>query len=320
MTFHFSVRTVSRKRGQSAVRKAAYNSRSSLKDQRGNCLFNYSRKQDLVYTEIIAPADAPEWASDREELWNMAELAEKRKDACVAREFELSIPFELNPQQRLHLALAFAKAVSNHYGVVADLALHQDSLRDWAGGPKPFDGWHAHILLTTRSIDATGFTKKTRELDDRKSGAVLYWREKWKEMANAQLVLAGFPARLDHRSLHEQGILDRAPTKHLGPSVVARERRGLRTSMGDATRALLSAYISGCSERGIVAPVIDTVTTVGQALQQREKRKSVTDQLNSRVNELLAFNDTKTTLERLSAELSQHTTPTKYTERPRTPK
>jgi ATP-dependent exoDNAse (exonuclease V) alpha subunit len=319
MTFHFSVRTVSRKRGQSAVRKAAYNSRSSLKDQRGNCLFNYSRKQDLVHGEIIAPDTAPDWAYDREELWNMAEAAEKRKDACVAREFEFSIPLELNPQERLHLALSFAKAVSNHYGVVADLALHQDSSRDWAGGPKPFDAWHAHVLLTTRSIDATGFTKKTRELDDRKSGAVLFWRERWQEMANAQLVLAGFPARLDHRSLVEQGILDRAPTKHLGPSVVARERRGRRTSMGDAHRALLSAYVAGCSERGIVAPLIDTVTTVGQALRHRENRDLVADRLNHRIHELLAFNDTKATLEKLTAELSQRAT--QFTlEQPRRPK
>jgi ATP-dependent exoDNAse (exonuclease V) alpha subunit len=302
------------------VRKAAYNSRSSLKDQRGNCLFNYSRKQDLVHGEIIAPLNAPDWAYDREELWNMAEAAEKRKDACVAREFEFSIPLELNPQQRLHLALSFAKAVSNHYGVVADLALHQDSSRDWAGGPKPFNAWHAHVLLTTRSIDATGFTKKTRELDDRKSGAVLFWREKWQEMANSQLVLAGFSPRLDHRSLAEQGVIDRKPTKHLGPAIVARERRGHRTTLGDAHRALLSAFVSGCSDRGIVAPMIDTLSTVTQALAIRAKRQEVSDQLQNRAHQLLAVSDVRATVEKLAAELSRTARSVEQSHRAETPK
>jgi hypothetical protein len=250
----------------------------------------------------------------------MAETAEKRKDACVARELVFALPHELNPQQRIHLALSFAKAVSNHYGVVADLALHQDSSRDWAGGAKSFDGWHAHVLLTTRSIDATGFTKKTRELDDRKSGAVLFWREKWQEMANSQLVLAGFPARLDHRSLIKQGILDRAPTKHLGPFVVARERRGRRTSMGDAHRALLSAFVSGCSDRGIVAPMIDTLSTVTQALAIRAKRQEVSDQLQNRAHQLLAVSDVRATVEKLAAEMSRTAMSLARSHRAETPK
>jgi hypothetical protein len=306
MSYHISVKTISRARGQSVVRKAAYNARALLSDERTGARYNYTRKQDLVHRAIVAPADAPKWAWDSEQLWNRAEQAEKRKDSCVGREIEFAIPHELSAPQRLNLALSIAQAVSQHYSLVAELCIHEDSKVDWSGSPKNFQGWHAHLLLTTRSVDASGFKNKTRALDDKKSGAVAYWREKWAEMANAQLVLAGFPARLDHRSLSAQGILDRRPTKHLGPQVVARERRGYRTSMGDAHRALLAAFVDGCSTRGIVAPLVDTVTTVAQALSQRAKRQEVADQLQQRARQLLAISDVRTTVEKLAAELSRN--------------
>ena len=44
-----------------------------------------------------------EWAKDRSALWNAAEQADKRKDARVAREFEIALPHELNAEQRLEL-------------------------------------------------------------------------------------------------------------------------------------------------------------------------------------------------------------------------
>lgn len=44
------------------------------------------------------------------------------------------------------------------------------------------------------------------------------------------LLLAGHEARIDHRTLEAQGI-DRVPTTHLGPSVAAMERKGIRTTV-----------------------------------------------------------------------------------------
>ena len=44
-----------------------------------------------------------EWAKERSALWNAAEQAEKRIDARVAREFEIALPHELSPEQRLAL-------------------------------------------------------------------------------------------------------------------------------------------------------------------------------------------------------------------------
>ena len=36
------------------------------------------------------------WARDRQTLWNAAEVAEKREDARVAREYEVALPHELD--------------------------------------------------------------------------------------------------------------------------------------------------------------------------------------------------------------------------------
>src|SRR3546814_13387553 len=64
----------------------------------------------------MLPTDAPEWAADRERLWNAAELAETRKNATVAREYEIALPVELSADERRVLALGLARAISERHG------------------------------------------------------------------------------------------------------------------------------------------------------------------------------------------------------------
>jgi hypothetical protein len=71
-----------------------------------------------------------------------------------------------------------------------------------------------------------GFTEKTRELDDAKTGEVIYWREQWATLTNERLKARGVESRIDHRTLEAQGI-DRVPTAHKGPLLTALERRGI---------------------------------------------------------------------------------------------
>lgn len=91
----------------------------------------------------------------REELWNAAEGAEKRKDARIAREFELALPAELTKEQRRELATGFARHLVELYGVAADVALHEPNRK---GDQR---NHHAHILITTRQISAQGLGNKT---------------------------------------------------------------------------------------------------------------------------------------------------------------
>lgn len=50
---------------------------------------DYSKKRDVIHSEIFLPPNAPSWATDRQQLWNEVERAEKRKNSTVAREFEV---------------------------------------------------------------------------------------------------------------------------------------------------------------------------------------------------------------------------------------
>ena len=219
--FHLSVKTVSRSAGRSATAAAAYRAGVEITDERTGEVHNYRRKSGIESAALFLPADAPEWASERAKLWNAAEQSETRKNSTVAREFEVALPAELSPDQRRELAHDFTRALVKKYGFAADCAIH---LPGKAGDS---NNHHAHILCTTRKLTVEGFAAKTRELDDRATGAgqVLVCRELFARMTNSALEKHGFSDRVDHRSLAAQGI-DRAATIHLGPSATAIERRG----------------------------------------------------------------------------------------------
>lgn len=95
-----------------------------------------------------------------------------------------------------------------------------------------------------------GFTEKTRELDDFKSGEVVYWRERWQDLANEYLTNALTPtdARITCKSFREQGITDQIPQIHFGVNVIGYERRTgekseLRKAFTDLKRSLTPAIL-----------------------------------------------------------------------------
>lgn len=225
--YHLSVKAVSRSAGRSATAAAAYRAGCEITDQRTGEVHDYTRKGGVESADIVLPDGAPEWATDRAALWNAAEAAERRKDACVAREFEVALPDELSPAERRLLAVDFAKEMANREGCAVDVAIHAP------GKEGDSRNHHAHILRTTRKVGLDGLTDK---LDTEKAGrnrtadldAV---RTRWAELTNERLRENGIEARVDHRSLKDQGI-DREPTSHMGPAVAAMERRGVKTEVG----------------------------------------------------------------------------------------
>ena len=88
------------------------------------CAQTYTRKQGIEHRELALPADAPAWVADRAALWNAAKLAERRKDAKVAREYKVALPAELSPEQRRALTIGFAREISDRHGVAVDVAIH----------------------------------------------------------------------------------------------------------------------------------------------------------------------------------------------------
>lgn len=218
--YHLSVKTISRSAGRSATAAAAYRAGVEITDERTGEIHDYTRKGGVESAALILPDNAPEWARDRARLWNAAEQAEKRKNSTVAREFEIALPAELSPAEREKLAHDFARELVKRHGVAADVAIH-------APGKKGDNrNHHAHILLSTRRLGPEGFTEKTRELDDQKTGPqiVTQWRERFAQLQNERLREAGHSVQVDHRSHAERG-LDAEPTRHLGPTATAIERR-----------------------------------------------------------------------------------------------
>lgn len=230
--FHFSAKVVSRKSGQSVIAKAAYNAREELTEERTGEVKNYTRAQGLVFSGIYTPAQAPKWAHDRAQLWNAAAAAEKRKDATLAREYQIALPHELTDEQRRYLVQDFVKESFTRRGYAADVCIHAP---DRDGDQRNF---HAHILVSDRRLEANGFApdKKERKLKSPERKAELEaLREKWEHLANHHLERHGHDARIDRRSLKDQGS-DREPTQHLGPYATQLERDGKESERGDLNR------------------------------------------------------------------------------------
>ncbi|WP_127490368.1 MobQ family relaxase [Paenibacillus ehimensis] len=223
--YHFSAQVASRSAGRSAVAMAAYRSGERLTDERTGELKHYKREV-RPETVILAPAQSPEWVHDRNRLWNEVEKAEKRKDAQLCREINVALPKEFTARRQLEELKDFCRREFVERGMIADIAVHRDD----PNNP------HAHIMLTTREIRAEGFGQKVREWNDRE--LLGQWRAAWAEQVNRVFERNNRPERIDHRSFEQQGISDRLPTIHEGPTVREMEERGIITDRGTINRAV----------------------------------------------------------------------------------
>lgn len=233
--YHLSVKAISRSAGRSATAAAAYRAGARIEDRRSGLIHDYRRRSGVAGSFVVAPATAG-WADDRAELWNAAELAEKRCNSTVAREYELALPAELDAVGRSTLARRFAHHLVATYGVAADVAIHVPSVE---GDQR---NHHAHILTTTRVVEADrSLGAKTRVLDAAQTGSaeIEKLRSVWAEMVNQALLEAGRSERIDHRSRAAAGFVGPG-TKHLGPDLTAVERRRRREA-----RQTGSAYVPG---------------------------------------------------------------------------
>ena len=210
---------MSRSTGRSAVAAAAYRSGERLTNARDGMTHDYRMRADVEAAFIVAPENAA-WAHDRSALWNAAEAAEKRKDAKVAREYELALPSELDAAARRALVEGFAGELRDRYGVAVDVAIHAP--HDYGDDRN----YHAHVLTTTRAVGPEGMGAKTRQLDVSTSAAdeIELVRASWAARVNTALERVQSAERVDHRSLARQGVA-REPTIKLGPAAAAIERR-----------------------------------------------------------------------------------------------
>ncbi len=229
--YHLSMKPITRSSGRSAVAASAYRAGECLTNERDGLTHDYTRKSGIEHAEIVLPkGSTAEWARDRSALWNAAEAAEKRSDARVAREFEIALPHELSPEERLEATRAFARGLADRYGTAVDFAIHSPN------GETDIRNHHAHLMMTVRALTETGLGEKT--VIERENGWLLSRdmptsmmqlkdiRRDWEGIANEALAQAGHDIRIDHRSHQERG-LEIEPTEHMGVYATQMERRGM---------------------------------------------------------------------------------------------
>lgn len=200
-----TISTVTKVGGVSAVAAAAYRSGQAIEDERLGQTYDYRNKEAILHTEIVLPAGpVPAWATDRNQLWNAVEKAEKRKDAVVAREVEVMLPRELDLADQVKLVRRFIAEHFTSKGLVADFGIHRPTAAD--GLPHP----HCHIMITPRALGPDGFAAKKDQTfwwegqRDKSKGELTALREAWATLQNDALADAGSAARVDHRTLAAQ--------------------------------------------------------------------------------------------------------------------
>lgn len=246
--YHASLKVFARSAGQTATAAAAYRAGLRLNDKRTGVSHDYRRRSGVVSVTLFAPDGSPSWANDAEKLWNAAEAAERRSNACVARELEVSLPEELTAPQRAELAHDLAQLLVDRYGVAVLAAIHEPGSRN------DVRNHHVHLLFSTRKLGPNGFAEKLRILDDRSTGPgeVRALRAEVSSCINVALEKANKPQRVDHRTLLLQArdaarrgdldavaALSREPTRHLGRATTAYTHRGRSTHRAHEREELL---------------------------------------------------------------------------------
>lgn len=224
--YHFSVKQVSRGKGQTVVNSAAYISGQKLYNDYYGQVHDYTRKSGVMFTEILKPDYVPERLSDRETLWNEVERAEKGKRAQLAYSFDIALQNELTLEENIQLAREFCQEQFVARGMIVDLAVHEGKSKN---GDEP-DNPHFHVLAPIRPFTEEGIwgNKQKREyvldeegnrIKDAKGKYVFNavsttgwndpellkeWRKAWTEKVNDKFRECHMAARIDHRSYKEQ--------------------------------------------------------------------------------------------------------------------
>ena len=253
--FHMSFSNISAGKGRSAIASAAYRSGKKLFDQKEGRSYFYARSV-MPESFILTPKNAPEWASDRERLWNEVERKDRRANSRYAKEFNVALPVELSEDEQKELLTKYVQENFVDEGMVADVAIHRDHP----------DNPHAHVMLTNRPFnpDGTWGLKSKREniLDENgnktytgnsrfprsrkvwlvdwdKKEKITEWRHNWAVSVNQVLEQKNIPDRISEKSFIEQGI-DDTPMQHEGINSKRYERKEFNQQVKNYRKAKAS--------------------------------------------------------------------------------
>ena len=185
--------------------------------------------------EATRHGNMPTWAQDNPALFWQAADAHERKNGAPYREFEIALPRELTPEQRLDLVQAWVnQEIGDRHPY--QFAVHCPLATD--GGEQP----HAHIMFSERRLDGIErdpeqFFKRANSKNPERGGCKKGWgerpgetltkaeraeemkrtRARWEAMCNAHLAQAGVDASISMASHRDRGT-GQEPERKLLPS------------------------------------------------------------------------------------------------------
>ncbi len=302
---HYRIKISARSKSPPATAQAAYQSGERLYDERTHRTKCYTEKRGVVFTEIMLPDNAPKEYADRNTLWNAVEKAETSWNAQTARRIEIALPKELPLESSIGMIRENCREQFVSRGMIADIAIHDPD--------PPNHNPHAHVMLTMRAMDEQGrwlpkcrreyeldaegkrirdgngkwkFRKVfTTDWDDR--GNAEKWRQAWEKIQNRYMEEAGRSERVSMKSYDRQGV-EQIPTVHMGPSVTAMERRGIRTDIGNLNREIKRVNALIASIRRGIARIREWLAGMKEAVSELEmepKEVTLADILTERFAE-----------------------------------
>ena len=243
----------------------------------------YENTRSNEKLEHVESGNMPKWAEkDPAQFWQAADQYE-RANGATYREIEVALPREMTPDQRVELVrdMVWQELGGKH---AYTWAIHNPAA-SLEGGEQP----HAHIMYSERTIDAIGrdpeqYFKRYNAKNPDKGGCrkdsagteerLQATRQRWAQVQNLHLEQHGHEARVDHRSLKDQGI-ERTPEPHFGPGRIQR-----MTAMQDVELAavLERRAAEGEKERALTElgkTIIDLSGDLGAAKAERDRRQAM---------------------------------------------
>ena len=162
------------------------------------------------------PAAEPGSKGGAARAWLDAQEEADRKNARVIDKLEIALPHELDQAQRVELVRAFVHELGGGKSVPFFAAFHDKA------GTKDEANPHVHLVIRDRD-PATG---KGRVIGMSEKGSTERAREIWEQICNEALRDLNHRARIDRRSLADQGITDRKSPGHEGPQPRQIEAKG----------------------------------------------------------------------------------------------
>ena len=143
--FYLRTSLIRAKNGKSAVASAAYMSASTMHSNRLGRTFQYNNKEEVIFSEVLLPENAPAEFKNPEVLWNAVEAKENKVNSRYARQYIIALPKEWGRAECIEHTREFIQKALVDKGIAVQWAFHNKN-----GNP------HAHAQCLLRGFNKDG--------------------------------------------------------------------------------------------------------------------------------------------------------------------